>query len=101
MKTKKNKMNIEEVERRVVQTIEEYKKRTGFRGFNPVWNGLNALLRQKGFEPVELYQKMQEKGLIRIRPMRVNGKSFILLYLPEDAPASKIPDFLKKIWEGL
>jgi hypothetical protein len=97
----KKKNMIDKIEEKVLESIRRYKKETGFRGFNPVWSGLNDLLRRKGFDPREVYQKMQEKGLILIRPMRVNGKSFILLYLPEDAPSSRLPDYLKEIWEGL
>jgi hypothetical protein len=96
----KKKNMIDKIEEKVLESIRRYKKETGYRGFNPVWSGLNDLLRRKGLDPKEVYRKMQDKGLVRIRPMKVNGKSFILLYLPEDAP-SRLPDYLKEIWEGL
>lgn len=64
---------------------EEWKKSK--RGFNPVWTGLNNFIRSKGLEPTEIYEELADKGLLKIRPMKINknGKEykFVLLYPPE------------------
>ncbi|MEO0301784.1 MAG: hypothetical protein ABIM98_07425 [candidate division WOR-3 bacterium] len=64
---------------------EEWRKNR--RGFNPVWSGLNNFIRSKGFEPTQIYEELSQKGLIKIRPMKIskNGKEykFVLLYPPE------------------
>jgi len=75
----------EYLKKKIIEAIRQ-EKANGRKALNPVWSGLNSYIRKAyNIEPAALYDEMEREGLIKIRPMRTrDGKSFVLLYLPED-----------------
>ncbi|HMK49418.1 MAG TPA: hypothetical protein VK435_05150 [Thermodesulfovibrionales bacterium] len=62
-------------------------RKEGFKGIHSVFSGFNNAFKKyfEGENPVEVTNKLAEEGKIVIRPV----KGGVMLYLPEDAPASR------------
>lgn len=75
----------EQIKEMVVRVVEKHRNSSKFKGYNPVWKGLNDFIKEKGFNPKDIYEELKNEGKIYIRPMRTkNGQKYILLYLPQD-----------------
>jgi hypothetical protein len=72
-------------------------RKEGFKGIHTVYSGFNTAFKKyfDGENPVQVTNKLAEEGKIVIRPV----KGGVMLYLPEDAPASRdaANDALKKM----
>ena len=72
-------------------------RKEGFKGIHTVYSGFNTAFKKyfDGENPVQVTNKLAEEGKIIIRPV----KGGVMLYLPEDAPASRdaANDALKKM----
>ncbi len=62
-------------------------RKEGFKGIHSVYSGFNNAFKKyfEGENPVEVTNKLAAEGKIVIRPV----KGGVMLYLPEDAPASR------------
>lgn len=62
-------------------------RKEGFKGIHSVYSGFNNAFKKyfEGENPVEVTNKLAAEGKIVIRPVRGG----VMLYLPEDAPASR------------
>lgn len=62
-------------------------RREGYKGIHSVYSGFNEAFKKyfDGENPVEVTNKLALEGKIIVRPV----KGGVMLYLPEDAPASK------------
>jgi hypothetical protein len=62
-------------------------RKEGFKGIHSVFSGFNNAFKKyfEGENPVEVTNKLAEENKIVIRPV----KGGVMLYLPEDAPASR------------
>ncbi len=62
-------------------------RKENFKGIHTVFSGFNNAFKKyfEGENPVEVTNKLAEEGKIVIRPV----KGGVMLYLPEDAPASR------------
>ena len=62
-------------------------RKEGFKGIHTVYSGFNTAFKKyfDGENPVQVTNKLAEEGKIVIRPV----KGGVMLYLPEDAPASR------------
>jgi hypothetical protein len=87
------KMMHEEFVRKAIVSL----RKEGYKGIHTVYSGFNEAFKKyyEGENPVEATNKLAQEGKIVIRPV----KGGVMLYLPEDAPASKAQgdDALKKI----
>jgi hypothetical protein len=72
-------------------------RKEGLKGIHTVYSGFNTAFKKyfDGENPVQVTNKLAEEGKIVIRPV----KGGVMLYLPEDAPASRdaANDALKKM----
>jgi hypothetical protein len=62
-------------------------RKENFKGIHSVFSGFNNAFKKyfEGENPVEVTNKLAEAGKIVIRPV----KGGVMLYMPEDAPASR------------
>ena len=62
-------------------------RKEGYKGIHSVYSGFNEAFKKyfEGENPVEVTNKLSGEGKITIRPVRGG----VMLYLPEEAPASK------------
>ena len=62
-------------------------RKEGYKGIHTVFSGFNTAFKKyfDGENPVEVTNKLAQEGKIVIRPV----KGGVMLYLPEDAPASR------------
>jgi hypothetical protein len=62
-------------------------RKENFKGIHSVFSGFNNAFKKyfEGENPVEVTNKLAEEGKIVIRPV----KGGVMLYMPEDAPASR------------
>ncbi|KPK44318.1 MAG: hypothetical protein AMK74_05365 [Nitrospira bacterium SM23_35] len=62
-------------------------RKEGYKGIHSVYSGFNEACKKyfNGENPVELTNKLAAEGKIIIRPV----KGGVMLYLPEEAPATK------------
>ena len=76
-------LNHEEFIRKAIVTL----RKEGFKGIHSVFSGFNNAFKKyfEGENPVDVTNKLSEEGKIVIRPV----KGGVMLYLPEDAPASR------------
>jgi hypothetical protein len=72
-------------------------RKEGFKGIHTVYSGFNNAFKKyfDGENPVEVTNKLAQEGKVVIRPV----KGGVMLYLPEDAPATRdaANDALKKM----
>ncbi|MCX5719574.1 MAG: hypothetical protein NT055_06370 [Nitrospirae bacterium] len=59
----------------------------GYKGIHSVYSGFNSAFKKyfNGENPVEATNKLAQEGKIIVRPV----KGGVMLYLPEEAPASR------------
>ncbi len=77
------KMNHEEFIKKAIVSL----RKEGYKGIHSVYSGFNNAFK-KYFDnenPVEATNKLAQEGKIVLRPV----KGGVMLYLPEDAPATK------------
>jgi predicted membrane protein len=76
-------LNHEEFIRKAIVTL----RKEGFKGIHSVFSGFNNAFKKyfEGENPVDVTNKLAQEGKIVIRPV----KGGVMLYLPEDAPASR------------
>jgi len=76
-------LNHEEFIRKAIVTL----RKEGFKGIHSVFSGFNNAFKKyfEGENPVDVTNKLSQEGKIVIRPV----KGGVMLYLPEDAPASR------------
>ena len=62
-------------------------RKEGYKGIHSVYSGFNNAFKKyfDGENPVEVTNKLAKEGKIVVRPVRGG----VMLYLPEDAPASR------------
>ena len=62
-------------------------RKENFKGIHTVFSGFNNAFKKyfEGENPVEVTNKLAEEGKLVIRPV----KGGVMLYMPEDAPASR------------
>jgi hypothetical protein len=77
------KVSHEEFVRKAVVSL----RKEGYKGIHTVFSGFNDAFKKyfEGENPVEVTNKLAQEGKIVIRPV----KGGVMLYLPEEAPASK------------
>jgi hypothetical protein len=75
-------------------------RKEGYKGIHSVYSGFNEACKKyfDGENPVEVTNKLAQEGKIVIRPV----KGGVMLYLPEEAPATKssADEALKKMGIG-
>jgi len=76
-------MSHEEFVRKAIVSL----RKEGFKGIHTVFSGFNEAFKKyfEGENPVDATNALAQQGKIVIRPV----KGGVMLYLPEDAPASK------------
>jgi hypothetical protein len=76
-------MSHEEFVKKAVVSL----RKEGYKGIHTVYSGFNNAFKKyfEGENPVEVTNKLASEGKIVIRPV----KGGVMLYLPEDAPASR------------
>jgi len=77
------KLGHEEFVKKAIVTL----RKEGYKGIHSVFSGFNTAFKKyfDGENPVEVTNKLAQEGKIVIRPV----KGGVMLYLPEDAPASR------------
>jgi hypothetical protein len=77
------KLSHEEFVKKAVVSL----RKEGYKGIHSVYSGFNEAFKKyfEGENPVEVTNKLSSEGKITIRPVRGG----VMLYLPEEAPASK------------
>ncbi len=62
-------------------------RKDGFKGIHTVYSGFNEAFKKyfNGENPIEVTNKLAQEGKIVIRPV----KGGVMLYLPEESPASR------------
>jgi len=77
------KLSHEEFIRKAIISL----RKEGFKGIHSVYSGFNNAFKKyfEGENPVEVTNKLAAEDKIVIRPV----KGGVMLYLPEDAPASR------------
>lgn len=62
-------------------------RKEGYKGIHSVYSGFNEAFKKyfEGENPVEVTNKLAHEGKIALRPV----KGGVMLYLPEEAPATK------------
>lgn len=90
------KLGHEEFVKKAIVTL----RKEGYKGIHTVFSGFNTAFKKyfDGENPVEVTNKLAQEGKIVIRPV----KGGVMLYLPEDAPASRdaADEALKKMGLG-
>ena len=76
-------LSHEEFIRKAIMSL----RKENFKGIHSVFSGFNNAFKKyfEGENPVEVTNKLAEEGKIVIRPV----KGGVMLYMPEDAPASR------------
>jgi len=76
-------LNHEDFIRKAIVTL----RKEGFKGIHSVFSGFNNAFKKyfEGENPVDVTNKLSQEGKIVIRPV----KGGVMLYLPEEAPASR------------
>lgn len=76
-------LNHEDFVRKAIVTL----RKEGFKGIHSVFSGFNNAFKKyfEGENPVDVTNKLAQEGKIVIRPV----KGGVMLYLPEEAPASR------------
>jgi hypothetical protein len=76
-------LSYEEFIRKAIMSL----RKDNFKGIHTVFSGFNNAFKKyfEGENPVEVTNKLAEEGKIIIRPV----KGGVMLYMPEDAPASR------------
>jgi hypothetical protein len=76
-------LNHEDFVRKAIVTL----RKEGFKGIHSVYSGFNNAFKKyfEGENPVDVTNKLSQEGKIVIRPV----KGGVMLYLPEEAPASR------------
>jgi len=76
-------LSHEEFIRKAIMSL----RKENFKGIHTVFSGFNNAFKKyfEGENPVEVTNKLAEEGKIVIRPV----KGGVMLYMPEDAPASR------------
>ena len=76
-------LNHEEFVKKAIVTL----RKEGFKGIHSVFSGFNNAFKKyfEGENPVDVTNKLAQEGKIVIRPV----KGGVMLYLPEEAPASR------------
>lgn len=77
------KLNYEEFVTKAIVSL----RKEGYKGIHSVYSGFNEAFKKyfEGENPVEVTNKLAHEGKIAIRPV----KGGVMLYLPEEAPATK------------
>ncbi len=77
------KLNYEEFIKKAIVSL----RKEGYRGIHSVYSGFNNAFKKyfDGVNPVDITNKLAQEGKIVLRPV----KGGVMLYLPEDAPATK------------
>ncbi len=77
------KLSHEEFVKKAITSL----RKDGFKGIHTVYSGFNEAFKKyfEGENPIEVTNRLAQEGKIVIRPV----KGGVMLYLPEDAPASK------------
>lgn len=77
------KLSYEEFIRKAIVSL----RKEGYKGIHSVYSGFNNAFKKyfEGENPVDVTNKLAAEGKIVIRPV----KGGVMLYLPEDAPASR------------
>ena len=77
------KLGHEEFVKKAIVTL----RKEGYKGIHTVFSGFNTAFKKyfDGENPVEVTNKLAQEGKVVIRPV----KGGVMLYLPEDAPASR------------
>lgn len=77
------KLNHEEFIKKAIVSL----RKDGYKGIHTVYSGFNEAFKKyfEGENPIEVTTKLANENKIVIRPV----KGGVMLYLPEDAPASK------------
>ena len=77
------KLGHEEFVKKAIVTL----RKEGYKGIHTVFSGFNTAFKKyfDGENPVEVTNKLAREGKVVIRPV----KGGVMLYLPEDAPASR------------
>ena len=77
------KLSYEEFVKKAIVSL----RKEGYKGIHSVYSGFNNAFKKyfDGENPVEVTNKLAEEGKIVIRPV----KGGVMLYMPEDAPASR------------
>ena len=77
------KLSHEEFVRKAIVSL----RKEGYKGIHSVYSGFNTAFKKyfDGENPVEVTNKLAKEGKIIIRPV----KGGVMLYLPEEAPASQ------------
>jgi hypothetical protein len=79
----------------IARAIEKLRK-PPYKGIHSVYSGFNRAYKEYfGTNPVEMTQKLAEKGKIVTRPV----KGGVMIYLPQDAPPKAADDALERILE--
>jgi hypothetical protein len=90
------KLNHEEFVKKAIVSL----RKEGYKGIHSVYSGFNEACKKyfDGENPVEVTNKLASEGKIVIRPV----KGGVMLYLPEEAPATKssADEALKKMGIG-
>lgn len=72
-------------------------RKEGYKGIHTVFSGFNEAFKKyfEGEDPIKTTNQLAQEGKIALRPV----KGGVMLYLPEDAPASRTKgeDVLKKM----
>jgi hypothetical protein len=87
------KMNHEEFVKKAIVSL----RKEGYKGIHTVYSGFNEAFKKyfENEDPIKTTNQLASDGKIVIRPV----KGGVMLYLPEDAPASRTlgDDALKKM----
>jgi len=77
------KLNYEEFVKKAIVSL----RKEGYKGIHTVYSGFNDAFKKyfNGQDPIKATNQLAEEGKIVIRPV----KGGVMLYLPEDAPASR------------
>ncbi len=77
------KLSYEEFIKKAIVSL----RKEGFKGIHTVYSGFNEAFKKyfDGEDPIKATNQLASEGKIVIRPV----KGGVMLYLPEDAPASK------------
>lgn len=72
-------------------------RKEGYKGIHTVYSGFNQAFKKyfDGEDPIKITNQLAQEGKIALRPV----KGGVMIYLPEDAPASRTQgeDVLKKM----
>jgi hypothetical protein len=90
------KLSYEEFVKKAIVSL----RKEGYKGIHTVYSGFNDAFKKyfDGENPVEATNRLTQEGKIVMRPV----KGGVMLYLPEDAPATKntANDALRKMGIG-